>query len=161
MTQMPRSAGKALKMADLRKVGAARSGVCANLLVAIRQRAQRSVMTCVYRYYDQSELERQLNARATVPDITPILMRYASESARMRSGLPCRLKLMSSHGRAKSTWPRPEHAVARPASCPCTELTTSILCSDWPTGTFAAPHRFGLLSEGLLPSRQRRQQANS
>src|SRR6516225_11529794 len=88
---MPRSAGKALKMADLRKVGAARSGVCANLLVAIRQRAQRSVMTCVYRYYDQSELERQLNARATVPDITPILMRYASESARMRSGLPCRL----------------------------------------------------------------------
>jgi len=48
-------------------------------------------MTCVYRYYDQSELERQLNARATVPDITPILMRYASESARMRSGLPCRL----------------------------------------------------------------------
>jgi len=48
-------------------------------------------MTYVYRYYDQSELERQLNARATVPDITPILMRYASESARMRSGLPSRL----------------------------------------------------------------------
>src|SRR5262249_42727263 len=48
-------------------------------------------MTYVYRYYDQSELERQLNARATVPDITPILMPYASESARMRSGLPSRL----------------------------------------------------------------------
>jgi hypothetical protein len=27
-------------------------------------------MTFVYRYYDQAELERQLNARATVPDIT-------------------------------------------------------------------------------------------
>ena len=48
-------------------------------------------MSYVYRYYDQSELERQLNARATVPDIAPILKRYASESARMRSGLQCRL----------------------------------------------------------------------
>jgi arylformamidase len=48
-------------------------------------------MTFVYRYYDQAELERQLNARATVPDITPILARYASESARMRAHLPCRL----------------------------------------------------------------------
>ena len=37
-------------------------------------------MTLVYRYYDQAELERQLNARAAVPDITPILARYASES---------------------------------------------------------------------------------
>jgi len=35
-------------------------------------------MTFVYRYYDQAELERQLNARATVPDIAPILARYAS-----------------------------------------------------------------------------------
>jgi arylformamidase len=43
----------------------------------------------VYRYYDQAELERQLNARATVPDITPILARYASESARVRASLPC------------------------------------------------------------------------
>jgi arylformamidase len=48
-------------------------------------------MTLVYRYYDQAELERQLNARATVPDITPILARYASESARVRACLPCRL----------------------------------------------------------------------
>src|SRR5262245_32449147 len=48
-------------------------------------------MTFVYRYYDQAELERQLNARATVPDITPILARYASESARMRARLSCRL----------------------------------------------------------------------
>jgi arylformamidase len=48
-------------------------------------------MSLVYRYYDQAELERQLNARATVPDIIPILARYASESARMRARLPCRL----------------------------------------------------------------------
>src|SRR5262249_53918453 len=48
-------------------------------------------MSLVYRYYDQAELERQLNARATVPDIASILARYASESARMRAGLPCRL----------------------------------------------------------------------
>jgi arylformamidase len=50
-------------------------------------------MTFVYRYYDQAELERQLNARATVLDITPILARYASESARMRAYLPCRLSV--------------------------------------------------------------------
>jgi arylformamidase len=50
-----------------------------------------AVVTLVYRYYDQAELERQLNARATVPDIMPILARYASESARMRDRLPCRL----------------------------------------------------------------------
>jgi arylformamidase len=48
-------------------------------------------MTFVYRYYDQAELERQLNARGTVPDITPILARYASESARMPERLRCRL----------------------------------------------------------------------
>jgi len=48
-------------------------------------------MTLVYRYYDRSELERQLNARATVPDITPILARYTAESARVRACLPCRL----------------------------------------------------------------------
>ena len=48
-------------------------------------------MTLVYRYYDQAELERQLNARATVPDFAPFMARYASESARMRSELPCRI----------------------------------------------------------------------
>src|SRR5262245_12152810 len=48
-------------------------------------------MTFVYRYYDRAELERQLNARATVSDINPILARYTSESARMRAQLPCRL----------------------------------------------------------------------
>jgi arylformamidase len=50
-------------------------------------------VTFVYRYYDQDELERQLNARATIPDIMPILARYASESARMRARLPCRLSV--------------------------------------------------------------------
>jgi arylformamidase len=50
-------------------------------------------MSFVYRYYDQAELERQLNARATVPDIMPILARYASESASMRARLPCRLSV--------------------------------------------------------------------
>jgi arylformamidase len=50
-------------------------------------------VSLVYRYYDQAELERQLNARATVPDIMPVLARYASESARMRAALPCRLSV--------------------------------------------------------------------
>src|SRR5262249_38425484 len=50
-------------------------------------------MAFVYRYYDQAELERQLNARATVPDFSPIMTRYASESARMRERLPCQLSV--------------------------------------------------------------------
>src|SRR5215831_4032279 len=50
-------------------------------------------MTFVYRYYDQAELERQLNARATVPDFSAIMTRYASESARMRERLPCQLSV--------------------------------------------------------------------
>jgi hypothetical protein len=41
-------------------------------------------MSFVYRYYDQAELERQLNARATVPDIA---LRYASARARLPSQL--------------------------------------------------------------------------
>lgn len=48
-------------------------------------------MSPVYRYYDQAELERQLNARGTVPDVEPFIARYAAESARMRVSLPCKL----------------------------------------------------------------------
>ena len=47
----------------------------------------------VYRDFDQAELERQYNARATVPDVQPYLARYAAESARMRAALPCHLDL--------------------------------------------------------------------
>jgi len=50
-------------------------------------------MAFVYRYYDQAELERQLNARATVPDFTPIMARYASESAQMRERLARQLSV--------------------------------------------------------------------
>lgn len=45
----------------------------------------------VYRDFDQAELERQYNARATVPDVQPYLDRYAGDSARMRATLPCHL----------------------------------------------------------------------
>ena len=48
-------------------------------------------MTFVYRYFDQAELERQLNARGTVPDVAPFLARYAADSARVRASLPCTL----------------------------------------------------------------------
>jgi hypothetical protein len=47
-------------------------------------------MSFVYRYYDQAELERQLNARATVPDIA---LRYASESASARARLLSQLSI--------------------------------------------------------------------
>jgi arylformamidase len=43
----------------------------------------------IYRYWDQAALDKQLNARATVGDITPFLDTYARESARMRSEVPC------------------------------------------------------------------------
>lgn len=43
----------------------------------------------VFRAYDQAELDRQMNARGTVPDIAPFVAAYASESARCRAELPC------------------------------------------------------------------------
>jgi len=47
----------------------------------------------VYRYWDQSELNRQMSARGTVPDITPMMQDYASHSATMRGALPCELNV--------------------------------------------------------------------
>src|SRR5262245_51145605 len=69
------------------------AGCQANLFVSAATPSvhRGTAMTFVYRYYDQPELERQLNARATVSDTTPFLTRYASESARMRSSLRCRI----------------------------------------------------------------------
>lgn len=46
-----------------------------------------------YHGYDQAGLDLQYNARATVPDITPILARYAQGSALARASLPCVLDL--------------------------------------------------------------------
>ncbi|MHB8764733.1 MAG: alpha/beta hydrolase [Deferrisomatales bacterium] len=40
-------------------------------------------------YETQEELDRQFNARATVPDIGPFLAAYREESARMLASLPC------------------------------------------------------------------------
>lgn len=45
----------------------------------------------VFRYWDQAELDVQLNARATVPDIGPFVRAYAQESANMRASLPCQI----------------------------------------------------------------------
>ena len=41
----------------------------------------------------QAELDRQYNARATVPDIAPMLRDYATLSAQARSTLPCALNV--------------------------------------------------------------------
>lgn len=46
-------------------------------------------MNFVFRAYDQEALERQVNARATVPDFTVFTRIYAEESARCRATLPC------------------------------------------------------------------------
>lgn len=43
----------------------------------------------IYRYRDQRELDASLNARATVPDIAPLVAAYAEESAKSRASLPC------------------------------------------------------------------------
>ena len=40
-------------------------------------------------YATQEELDRQFNARGTVPDISPFLASYRNESARMLATLPC------------------------------------------------------------------------
>ncbi|MDE1946992.1 MAG: alpha/beta hydrolase [Burkholderiales bacterium] len=43
----------------------------------------------VWRGFDQAALDREYDARATVPDIQPILRRYAEGSAAARAALPC------------------------------------------------------------------------
>ncbi len=47
----------------------------------------------VYRYWDQAELNRQMSARGTVPDIAPMMGDYARHSAAMRAALPCALNV--------------------------------------------------------------------
>ncbi len=47
----------------------------------------------IYRYWDQTELDRQMSARSTVPDIMPFVQAYARESALMRATLPCKLNV--------------------------------------------------------------------
>ncbi len=48
-------------------------------------------MVTLYRNYDRAGLDVQYNARATVPDIQPILKKYAEDSATARSTLDCAL----------------------------------------------------------------------
>jgi arylformamidase len=48
-------------------------------------------MPALYRDYDRAGLDVQYNARATVPDITPIIQAYADQSLAARQGLPCAL----------------------------------------------------------------------
>jgi len=45
----------------------------------------------VYRHWDQDELNRQVSARGTVPDIAPFMEDYARLSAEARKTLNCRL----------------------------------------------------------------------
>ena len=47
----------------------------------------------IFRYWDQTALDGQLNARGTVPAISPFLKVYAEESARMRATLECRVNV--------------------------------------------------------------------
>ncbi len=48
-------------------------------------------MVTLYRNYDRAGLDVQYNARATVPDIQPILKKYAEDSATARRTLDCAL----------------------------------------------------------------------
>lgn len=46
-------------------------------------------MATLYRQYDRAGLDVQYNARATVPDIGPIIRQYAAQSRHARDTLPC------------------------------------------------------------------------
>ncbi|MDM9561139.1 alpha/beta hydrolase [Bordetella petrii] len=46
-------------------------------------------MPALYRQYDRAALDVQYNARATVPDIQPILAQYTAQSRAARETLPC------------------------------------------------------------------------
>ncbi|MGQ8880965.1 alpha/beta hydrolase [Delftia sp. NA_296.1] len=50
-------------------------------------------MPALYRHYDRAGLDVQYNARATVPDITPIIKAYADDSRAARQSLPCALNV--------------------------------------------------------------------
>lgn len=58
-------------------------------------------MVTLYRNYDRAELDVQYNARATVPDILPILKKYADDSAMARQSLDG--TLMVSYGESETT----------------------------------------------------------
>ena len=47
----------------------------------------------IYRYWNQAELDHQMSARGTVPDVMPFVAAYARESARMRATLPCKVEV--------------------------------------------------------------------
>lgn len=50
-------------------------------------------MPALYRDYDRAGLDVQYNARATVPDIQPIIQAYADQSLAARQRLPCALNV--------------------------------------------------------------------
>ena len=54
-----------------------------------------------WRALDAAELERQYNARATVPDITPFIERYRALSEQMLASLPCERNLAYGPGEAE------------------------------------------------------------
>jgi len=47
----------------------------------------------IYRHWDQDELNRQMSARGTVPDIAPFMDDYARLSEEARQALPCRVNV--------------------------------------------------------------------
>ena len=50
-------------------------------------------MSAIYRGYDQEALDAQYNARATAPDFSSLMQRYADESRIAREKLPCFLNV--------------------------------------------------------------------
>jgi len=56
----------------------------------------------IYRGMDRATLEREYNARATVPAIDPFLQAYADVSAEMRAFLPCHIDVAYGHSEAET-----------------------------------------------------------
>lgn len=59
-------------------------------------------MATLYRGMDRATLDREYNARATVPDVAPFLARYADLSADMRATRPCHVDVAYGPGPAET-----------------------------------------------------------
>ncbi len=71
-------------------------------------------MTTLYRGMDRETLDREYNARETVPDFLVFMQRYAVMSAEARLSLPCHLNVAygSTEAEAMDIFPAGDHAPA-------------------------------------------------
>ncbi len=85
-------------------------------------------MATLYRNYDRAALDIQYNARATVPDIQPILKKYAEDSAEARRTLDCALDVPFGEHADESLDIFPAAAARATRRCSCSSMAATGAC---------------------------------